>query len=358
MKSGWSAPPPAGPDRVTGPIPPDIRDWMVQLWESVLPHTSGRCYQNFQDPELPDWANAYYGDNLARLVGLKAEWDPTGCSTTIRASPTALKRSASQFRYGFDVGSNKGSVMGITRVAAVAGMACGLTLGWPLAHAAGGAVRRTTSSPRTAPSTAGPPPMLEAAIGRESDINHPDQGPGLLQGRQHVGVMSLRGTSRSARTSPVTFGAMQFQWNAETLDGQLISTQRGKCVLSLAARQGQIAFKLVKQTLSAAHGAGWQHVGHEVDLRAPTSAAPRAHRGADHRTGLAAAGCATVVDGKPVAGVTASPPPLARPRRPEWGRCKVVGGGAAVRLPGRGVQQKLTVPVGPASPTVRGQTWR
>ena len=51
---------------------------MVQLWESVLPHTSGRCYQNFQDPELPDWANAYYGDNLGRLVGLKAEWDPDG----------------------------------------------------------------------------------------------------------------------------------------------------------------------------------------------------------------------------------------------------------------------------------------
>ena len=79
MRSGWSAPA-AQPAPTGSPasIPPDIRDWMVQLWESVLPHTSGRCYQNFQDPELPDWANAYYGDNLARLVGLKAEWDPDG----------------------------------------------------------------------------------------------------------------------------------------------------------------------------------------------------------------------------------------------------------------------------------------
>ncbi len=76
MTSQW--PTPAQPDSPVSPIPADIMDWEDELWQTLRPHTTGRSYQNFPDPELQDWAHAYYGDNLVRLQGLKADWDPDG----------------------------------------------------------------------------------------------------------------------------------------------------------------------------------------------------------------------------------------------------------------------------------------
>jgi FAD/FMN-containing dehydrogenase len=74
MSAGWPTPKDSVlPDN---PIPPEIKDWEDELWQTLLPHTTGRSYQNFPDPGLEDWASAYYGDNLGRLEGLKATWDP------------------------------------------------------------------------------------------------------------------------------------------------------------------------------------------------------------------------------------------------------------------------------------------
>jgi len=39
---------------------------------------SGRVFQNFADPDLEDWAGAYYGSNYDRLVRVKARYDPAG----------------------------------------------------------------------------------------------------------------------------------------------------------------------------------------------------------------------------------------------------------------------------------------
>ena len=139
--------------------------------------------------------------------------------------------------------------MGITRVAAVAGMACGLTLGMaPPAHAAGpvlsGAYDVVTPN-STFDRWTITPQCSEAAIGCESDIESPlIKGQAFYKGA-NTWVMSLQGYLPVCPDKSVTFGAMQFQWNAQTLDGQLTSVQRGKCVLSPPG-QDQIAFKLVK----------------------------------------------------------------------------------------------------------------
>jgi hypothetical protein len=52
------------------------RSWLAESWALVHPWGTGGAYQNFPDPDLDDWAHAYYGDNLDRLVRVKARYDP------------------------------------------------------------------------------------------------------------------------------------------------------------------------------------------------------------------------------------------------------------------------------------------
>jgi FAD/FMN-containing dehydrogenase len=50
--------------------------WLDAIGELLAPHTSGRAYQNFADPDLPRPLDAYYGANLPRLVEVKRRYDP------------------------------------------------------------------------------------------------------------------------------------------------------------------------------------------------------------------------------------------------------------------------------------------
>ena len=54
------------------------RGWLSRSWASVHPWGSGGIYPNFPDPDLEDWARAYHGMNLERLVHLKRKYDPDG----------------------------------------------------------------------------------------------------------------------------------------------------------------------------------------------------------------------------------------------------------------------------------------
>jgi FAD/FMN-containing dehydrogenase len=52
------------------------RHWLARSWELVRSWGSGRVYQNFPDPDLLNWAHAYYGANYDRLARIKARYDP------------------------------------------------------------------------------------------------------------------------------------------------------------------------------------------------------------------------------------------------------------------------------------------
>jgi FAD/FMN-containing dehydrogenase len=63
------------PDASTGEKDSAHRQ-VARSWESVHPWGSGRVFQNFADPDLEVWAEAYYGPNLDRLVRVKKRYDP------------------------------------------------------------------------------------------------------------------------------------------------------------------------------------------------------------------------------------------------------------------------------------------
>lgn len=52
------------------------RDWLASAHKSMRPHASGAAYQNYTDPTLTNWRQAYYGDAAPRLKKLKNEYDP------------------------------------------------------------------------------------------------------------------------------------------------------------------------------------------------------------------------------------------------------------------------------------------
>ncbi|HLI88898.1 MAG TPA: FAD-binding oxidoreductase [Ktedonobacteraceae bacterium] len=52
------------------------RAWLTNTWQAMRPYASGEAYQNYIDPDLANWLQAYYGANLARLQHIKATYDP------------------------------------------------------------------------------------------------------------------------------------------------------------------------------------------------------------------------------------------------------------------------------------------
>ena len=50
--------------------------WIDQAWTKMRPYVSGQAYQNYIDPTLRSWPQAYYGENLARLEQTRSRIDP------------------------------------------------------------------------------------------------------------------------------------------------------------------------------------------------------------------------------------------------------------------------------------------
>jgi len=67
--ANWNASDPA-------PVIAANQSWLADTWQAMRPYASGASYQNYIDPALADWQQAYYGANLARLQHVKALYDP------------------------------------------------------------------------------------------------------------------------------------------------------------------------------------------------------------------------------------------------------------------------------------------
>ncbi len=55
--------------------------WLTDLADALSPYVSDGAFQNFIDPDLADWRDAYYGVNYPRLKDIKTRVDPDGVFT-------------------------------------------------------------------------------------------------------------------------------------------------------------------------------------------------------------------------------------------------------------------------------------
>jgi FAD/FMN-containing dehydrogenase len=63
---------------------------VAKVYAAMRPHMPGASYVNYCDLDLPDFAKAYWGDNLARLVAVKQQYDPDNLFHHAQSVPVSL----------------------------------------------------------------------------------------------------------------------------------------------------------------------------------------------------------------------------------------------------------------------------
>lgn len=69
--------------------------WLTSMWQAMRPYASGGAYQNYIDPDLSTWQQAYYGANLPRLQRIKVAYDPGNFFHFAQSIPPASGSSLS-----------------------------------------------------------------------------------------------------------------------------------------------------------------------------------------------------------------------------------------------------------------------
>jgi hypothetical protein len=54
----------------------NAHNWLCAAYADVNKFANGEAYQNYIDPDLTNWRQAYYGANFARLLRIKHRYDP------------------------------------------------------------------------------------------------------------------------------------------------------------------------------------------------------------------------------------------------------------------------------------------
>ena len=60
--------------------------WLRSFWASMQPYANGQAYQNYIDPDLTNWPQAYYAQNYAQLRRSRRTTTRPACSTSPRPS--------------------------------------------------------------------------------------------------------------------------------------------------------------------------------------------------------------------------------------------------------------------------------
>lgn len=63
---------------------------VAKVYAAMRPYMPGASYVNYCDLDLPDYATAYWGDNLARLVAAKQKYDPDNLFHHAQSVPVSL----------------------------------------------------------------------------------------------------------------------------------------------------------------------------------------------------------------------------------------------------------------------------
>ena len=66
--------------------------WLRSFWASMQPYANGQAYQNYIDPDLTNWSQAYYAQNYPRLQTVKRTYDPTRLFNFPQAIVPAARR--------------------------------------------------------------------------------------------------------------------------------------------------------------------------------------------------------------------------------------------------------------------------
>jgi hypothetical protein len=85
LQSSTSWAPGAPPSTVAA-----AQSWLAGAAGAMAPFVSDAAYQNYIDPTLVDWAEAYYGSNLPRLVAVKRRYDPDDFFHFAQSIPTRM----------------------------------------------------------------------------------------------------------------------------------------------------------------------------------------------------------------------------------------------------------------------------